>query len=174
MHTDPDETKTELNALGQVYQAVPPRCGGEDDIILLGDLNVDDKHLGDLGRIDGIRPVVTNTYTNTRQNAQYDNIIFHGPSTTEFTGRWGVFNFAEAVPPEAQSGPGSLRPLPHLGRVQRLRKHHARPRRLPRRHLKSVAERIIRPAACTASMIFFSSSEGSISSVQRPLPPHLL
>lgn len=95
MHTDPDETKNELNALGQVYQAVRRACSGEDDIILLGDLNVDDKHLGDLGRIDGIRPVVTNTYTNTRQNAQYDNIIFHGPSTTEFTGKWGVFNFAE-------------------------------------------------------------------------------
>jgi deoxyribonuclease-1-like protein len=95
MHTDPDETKSELNALGQVYQAVRRACNGEDDIILLGDLNVDDKHLGDLGRIDGIRPVVTNTYTNTRQNAQYDNMIFHGPSTTEFTGRWGVFNFAQ-------------------------------------------------------------------------------
>jgi len=95
MHTDPDETKSKLNALGQVYQAVRRACNGEDDIILLGDLNVDDKHLGDLGRIDHIYPVVRNTYTNTRQNAQYDNIIFHGPSTTEFTGHWGVFNFAE-------------------------------------------------------------------------------
>lgn len=95
MHTDPDETKNELNALGQVYQAVRRACNGEDDIILLGDLNVDDQHLGDLGKIDGICPVVRRTYTNTRQNAQYDNIIFHGPSTTEFTGRWGVFNFAE-------------------------------------------------------------------------------
>ena len=95
MHTDPDETHNELNALGQVYQAVRRACNGEDDIILLGDLNVDDKHLGDLGRIDGIRPVVMNTPTNTRQNAQYDNLVFHGPSTTEFTGRWGVFNFAQ-------------------------------------------------------------------------------
>lgn len=95
MHTDPDETKNELNALGQVYQAVRRACNGEDDIILLGDLNVDDQHLGALGQIDGIRPVVRQTYTNTRQNAQYDNIIFHGPSTTEFTGKWGVFNFAQ-------------------------------------------------------------------------------
>ena len=95
IHTDPDETKSELNALGQVYQAVRRACGGEDDIILLGDLNVDDKHLGDLGQVDGIRPVVMNTYTNTRQNAQYDNMIFHGLSTTEFTGRCGVFNYAQ-------------------------------------------------------------------------------
>jgi deoxyribonuclease-1-like protein len=95
IHTDPDETKSELNAMGKVYQAVRRAVSDEDDIIVLGDLNVDDKHLGELGAIDGIRPVVVNTYTNTRQNAQYDNIIFHGPSTTEFTGRWGVLNYAQ-------------------------------------------------------------------------------
>jgi deoxyribonuclease-1-like protein len=95
IHTDPDETKSELNALAQVYQAVRRACGGEDDIILLGDLNVDDKHLGDLGRLDGVRPVIRGTYTNTRQNAQFDNIIFHQPSTGEFTGRGGVFNYVQ-------------------------------------------------------------------------------
>ncbi len=95
MHTEPDDTKSELNALGQVYQAVRRACPGEDDIILLGDLNVDDQHLGDLGRIDGVVPIVRHTFTNTRQHAQYDNIIIHQPSTTEFTGRWGVFNFQQ-------------------------------------------------------------------------------
>ncbi len=92
MHTDPDETGPELNALAQVYQAVRRASGGEDDIILLGDLNVDDKHLGDLGRLDGVQPIVRGAYTNTRQNAQYDNIIIHRPSTTEFSGRWGVYD----------------------------------------------------------------------------------
>jgi exonuclease III len=91
IHTDPDETKSELNALALVYQAVRRACDGEDDIIVLGDLNVDDHHLGDLGRIDGIYPVVRNTFTNTLQKSQFDNIIFHGRSTTEFTGRWGVY-----------------------------------------------------------------------------------
>jgi endonuclease/exonuclease/phosphatase family metal-dependent hydrolase len=95
MHTEPDDTKNELNALGKVYQAVRRASNGEDDVILLGDLNVDDKHLGDLGRIDGVAPIVRHTFTNTRQNAEYDNIIIHTPSTTEFTGRWGVFNFAQ-------------------------------------------------------------------------------
>ena len=95
IHTDPDETKSELNALGQVYLAVRRACAGEDDIIVLGDLNVDDQHLGDLGRVDGVRPVVRGTYTNTRQTAQYDNMVFHQPSTAEFTGRWGVFNFEQ-------------------------------------------------------------------------------
>jgi hypothetical protein len=30
--------------------------------------------------------------TNTRQNKMYDNIIFHGQATSEFTGRWGVYD----------------------------------------------------------------------------------
>jgi endonuclease/exonuclease/phosphatase family metal-dependent hydrolase len=95
VHTDPDETDTELDALGQVYQAVRRATGGEDDIILLGDLNVDDQHLGQLGRLEGVRPVVRGVPTNTRQNALYDNLVLHQPSTTEFTGRWGVFNYRE-------------------------------------------------------------------------------
>lgn len=93
IHTDPDETTPELNALAQVYQSVRRASGGEDDIILLGDLNVDDQHLGDLGRLDGVRPIVRGVYTNTRQSAEYDNMVLHQPSTTEFSGRWGVYDY---------------------------------------------------------------------------------
>ncbi len=92
IHTDPDETDTELDALGQVYEAVRRAAGGEDDIIVLGDLNVDDKHLGRLGQISGIRPVVHDTTTNTRRTKEYDNIVLHQPSTAEFMGRWGVYD----------------------------------------------------------------------------------
>jgi deoxyribonuclease-1-like protein len=93
IHTDPDETDTELDALGQVYQVVRRNSGGEDDIILLGDLNVDDQHLGQLGQLEGVRPVIRSTFTNTRQNAQYDNIVLHQPSTAEYTGRSAVFDY---------------------------------------------------------------------------------
>jgi deoxyribonuclease-1-like protein len=93
IHTDPDETESELNALAQVYQAVRRNSGGEDDIIVLGDLNVDDRNLGDLGRLDGVRPLIRGVYTNTRQNALYDNFVLHQPSTAEFSGRAGVFNY---------------------------------------------------------------------------------
>jgi endonuclease/exonuclease/phosphatase family metal-dependent hydrolase len=92
VHTDPDETVQELDALGQVYQVVRRASGGEDDIILLGDLNVDDKHLGQLGQLDGVKPIVRGVPTNTRQNAQYDNIVLHQPSTSEFSGKWGVYD----------------------------------------------------------------------------------
>jgi len=92
IHTDPDETKEELDALGQVYRAVRQTAGGEDDIIVLGDLNVDDRHLGQLGQVPGVRPLVTGVFTNTRQTELYDNIVLHAPSTAEFTGRWGVYD----------------------------------------------------------------------------------
>ncbi len=93
MHTEPDQAVAECNTLAQVYQAVRRASGGEDDIILLGDLNTDDKHLGALSKLEGVCPIVRNTMTNTRQNAEYDNMLIHAPSTTEFTGRWGVFNY---------------------------------------------------------------------------------
>jgi deoxyribonuclease-1-like protein len=92
VHIDSDETDTELDALGQVYEVVRQAAGGEDDIIVLGDLSVDDQHLGRLSQISGIRPVVRGIPTNTRQTRQYDNIVLHQPSTAEFTGRGGVYD----------------------------------------------------------------------------------
>jgi len=99
IHTDPDETKKELDALADVYHAVRQASGGEDDIIILGDLNVDDQHLGRLGQNSGVRPIVRDVFTNTRQTALYDNFIVHRPSTAEFTGRWGVFDVRQVYNP---------------------------------------------------------------------------
>lgn len=93
IHTDPDETKTELNAVGEAYIGVRNDGRKEDDIIVLGDLNVDHRHFGKLGVIPGITWVISDKPTNTRGTKQYDNIVFHGPSTSEFTGRGGVFDF---------------------------------------------------------------------------------
>jgi len=94
IHTDPDETAAELDALADVYTGVQQNGSGEDDVILLGDLNVDDYHLGRLGKLPGITAVVTGVTTNTRHNAQYDNLLFDQRATTEYTGRWGVLDLA--------------------------------------------------------------------------------
>jgi len=99
VHTDPDETDEELDTLADVYLAVRQASDGEDDIILLGDFNVDDRHLGRLGKIPGVRPIVTGVTTNTRGTSLYDNIIVHQPSTAEFTGRWGVFDYRQLTNP---------------------------------------------------------------------------
>jgi len=92
IHTDPDETDIELDALDDVYRYVLEDRYREDDVILLGDLNVDEKHLGELGRLRGIHYVVSGEKTNTRRTKSYDNILFLQSSTAEYTDRWGVFD----------------------------------------------------------------------------------
>lgn len=92
IHTDPDETRTELDALADVFRAVRDDGRGEDDVILLGDLNVDDQHLGLLGQLPQIHWAISGVATNTRGTKLYDNIVFSRAATTEYTGRWGVFD----------------------------------------------------------------------------------
>ena len=92
IHTDPDETKQELNALGDVFLTVQQNPWGEDDVILLGDLNVSYKKLGKLGEIPGIAYTVHGEPTNTRGNKSYDNIVFSSVNTTEYVGRSGIIN----------------------------------------------------------------------------------
>ncbi len=92
IHTDPDETGTELDALDDVFLSVEQNGSGEDDVILLGDLNVDEYHLGELGRLPGIAWVTSGVTTNTRRTKAYDNILFDRRRTAEYTGRWGVLD----------------------------------------------------------------------------------
>lgn len=92
IHTDPDETDQELDALDDVYRRVRDDGRGEDDIILLGDLNVNDRNLGQLGRVQGIRWLIAGVPTNTRGTKLYDNILLDARSTTEYLGVAGVFD----------------------------------------------------------------------------------
>jgi deoxyribonuclease-1-like protein len=93
IHTDPDETKQELNALDDVIRSVRGKNPAEDDVILLGDLNVDDRHLGDVANLPYVRWVISSpAKTNTIQTKLYDNIIFNDRATEEFTKRAGVFD----------------------------------------------------------------------------------
>lgn len=92
IHTDPDETDQELDALDDVFREVRGDGRGEDDIILLGDLNVDDRHLGELGAMPGVMWLISGVPTNTRGTHQYDNIVLHRAATVEFAGRAGVFD----------------------------------------------------------------------------------
>ncbi len=95
IHTDPDETDWELDALAEVFVAVQRDRIREDDVILLGDLNVDEYHLGELGRLPGMAWVISGQPTNTRGTATYDNILFDRRNTVEFTGRAGVLSLQE-------------------------------------------------------------------------------
>jgi len=93
VNTDPDETEQELNVLDDVYRVVRDDGRGEDDVIILGSLNADDRNLGQLGQISGMAGVLSGTPTDTRGTAQYDNILVQRQATNEFTGRAGIFDF---------------------------------------------------------------------------------
>lgn len=93
VHTDLDESRQELDALADVYRVVRDDGRQEDDVIVLGTLNADERNLGRLGNIPGMAWAISSTPTDTRGTAQLDNIVFHSKATSEFTGRSGVFDF---------------------------------------------------------------------------------
>ncbi len=93
IHTDPDEVATEINVLDDVMRVVRDDGRNEDDVILLGDLNADDRHFDELGRAPNIAWAISGVPTNTRGTKQYDNLVFFANATREFTGRTGVFDF---------------------------------------------------------------------------------
>ncbi|MBC8350733.1 MAG: endonuclease/exonuclease/phosphatase family protein [Planctomycetes bacterium] len=95
IHTDPDETDTELDALDDVFVSLQQNAWREDDVILLGDLNVSYKKLGELGRLPNIAYTVHGEPTNTRGSKSYDNIVFDRLATTEFTGTAGILNLQQ-------------------------------------------------------------------------------
>lgn len=95
IHTDPDEVKLELDVMDDVLLAVQQDGTREDDVILLGDLNADYRHLGELGQLPGITWAIAGEPTNTRRTKSYDNLLFDSRTTNEFTGQVGVVNLME-------------------------------------------------------------------------------
>jgi exonuclease III len=96
IHTDPDETDTELDALADVFVSLQRNNWQEDDVILLGDLNVSHQELGRLGRLPNIAYTVHGEPTNTRGTQSYDNVVFDRLATSEFTGAAGIVGLQEA------------------------------------------------------------------------------
>lgn len=96
MHTDPEEAAAEVDMLDDVFLATRGDGRYEDDVILLGDLNVDVRRLGQLGGVPGIYCTVQGAPTNTLGTKSYDNIVFDPAATAEFTGVSGVLDLQQA------------------------------------------------------------------------------
>ncbi len=92
MHTEPDEAAAEIASLAPVYRAVRNDGRGEDDILLLGDFNADEKKFGPFRQMPNMAWAISGLATNTRGNKTYDNIIFDRAATVEYSGRSGVFD----------------------------------------------------------------------------------
>lgn len=100
IHTDPDDVDVEIPALKKAYQDLQDKTTDEDDIILLGDFNAKapgvtaDSYI----TMDSIAMIPNIVFTimeetNTRGGNAYDNIIFQGNYTCEYSDSAGVYTF---------------------------------------------------------------------------------
>ena len=93
VHTDPDETDQELNVLDDVFQSVRAYEFPEDDVILLGDLNVEVDELGELGEMRGMTSLIRGVRTNTAGTRAIDHILIDQYPTQEFAHTGGVIDY---------------------------------------------------------------------------------
>jgi deoxyribonuclease-1-like protein len=87
-----DRVAAEVDQLAQVFRKVRDAYPEEDDIVLLGDLETDNEHLGRLGRVPHIAAVAGMMPTTTRGTRSADNLLYDRQATAEYTGRWGVYD----------------------------------------------------------------------------------
>jgi len=95
VHVDPDDAHVEFESLQKVIDGVFVNhpIQGEDDFILLGDLN-DEPHRYQHYRWmnDQITATPSQLKTNTVQTRAYDNIVFDASRTSEFLQQAGVLD----------------------------------------------------------------------------------
>jgi hypothetical protein len=70
---------------------------GEDDIILLGDLEADPEHFGRLGDVSGMTAAIGGVPSTTRGTRLADNILFDCRATVEYTHRSGVLDIVREL-----------------------------------------------------------------------------
>ncbi|MEM6690665.1 MAG: endonuclease/exonuclease/phosphatase family protein [Planctomycetota bacterium] len=101
-HTSPttvadDAEINEMDVLDDVYFSVQQyerQLRGEDDCILLGDLNVDVNNLRQVGEIANFVSVGGHLLTNTARSKTYDHILINNRLTTEYR-RVGVLDMQD-------------------------------------------------------------------------------
>lgn len=120
-HTDPDEvtsagTLNEMNVLDDVFIRVREyeySAKGEDDVLMVGDLNVSVPNLGELGKIPGMYSIAGSLPTNTLGTKTYDHILLDRNTTAEYTGAFGVIDYDKdfGLTPEQASLISDHRPV---------------------------------------------------------------
>ncbi len=102
IHTDPDTATQEINDLSKVVYDSKGKYQGEEDFIIMGDLNADCSYFNensvalrsDVNYFWAINNTIDTTTKGT--DCTYDRIIITDPANTDFTGEAGVFRFDTA------------------------------------------------------------------------------
>ena len=92
---EPSRTDVELLQLGLLIRAIRSDGRGEDDVVLVGDFQADDRGFESIRHQAGLAWVVSRRSTSVQSDRQSDNIVFSEPATAEFTGRGGVVEFQQ-------------------------------------------------------------------------------
>jgi len=122
VHTDPDEvsgnrgTENELDVLADVFvnvRAWEYSRHGEDDFILLGDLNTSADRLYGLARIPGLKSLTGGQPTNTPGTRELDHILVDTNATTEYTRQANVLDLTRDlnIPAELAAAISDHRPV---------------------------------------------------------------
>jgi deoxyribonuclease-1-like protein len=89
---DPPGGPQDMDVLVQVFRTARSNSHGEDDIIMLGDLEADPEHFDRLGEVPGMTAAISGVPTTTRGTRLADNILFDRRATVEYSGRSGVLD----------------------------------------------------------------------------------
>ena len=99
IHTDPDEAVQEIDDLALTVGDARARFPGEDDFIILGDLNADCDYFDadepvSIKNSSFIWIIPDTADTTTRStDCAYDRIILSESANESYAGEWGVFRF---------------------------------------------------------------------------------
>jgi deoxyribonuclease-1-like protein len=99
IHTDPDTATQEINDLPKVVEDAKSRYQGEEDFVIMGDLNADCTYFKEniqspLRNCDYYWIINNSVDTTTKStDCTYDRIIITNPVITDYTGNSGVFRF---------------------------------------------------------------------------------
>ena len=112
LEIDSERPDKELQQIGTLLRAIRTDGRGEDDVILAGDFQADDRGLDAIRNQAGLTWVLSNHFSNVQRDRQYDNIVFSEAPTTEFTGRGGVIDFMQKYHLRAQDASALAEHLP--------------------------------------------------------------
>ena len=112
LEIDSERPDKELQQIGTLLRAIRTDGRGEDDVILAGDFQADDRGLDAIRNQAGLTWVLSNHFTNVQRDRQYDNIVFSEAPTTEFTDRGGVIDFMQKYRLRAEDAAALAEHLP--------------------------------------------------------------
>ncbi len=93
VHVDPVAVSTEIPTLASIIRGIEQYDGGEDDLILIGNVNSPPRYFQEFSLFQNQYPAIAEQWaTQTSQDLNQDNIIFDGMNTNEFLSQSGVLN----------------------------------------------------------------------------------